>query len=81
LRKAVTVIENWLEVQDPDDLGAVEDAEELWRISRLALAGASEAELDDAVRQARLCGWDWAPMAVLLGEPADRTRQRVTDRG
>jgi hypothetical protein len=77
LRRAVTVIGDWLEMQDPDDPAAVENVEELWRISRLALAGAPEAALDDAVRRARQCGWEWAPMAVLLAEPAERTRERV----
>lgn len=74
------MIENWLEAQDLTDLGGGEFDEEaidaLYAISRLAVADAPTHDLADAVRQARAAGWDWTPIAMLLGMPvAEAHRQ------
>lgn len=54
-----------------------DDADDLRRISELALSGAPEAELNEAVGEARASGWGWAPIARLLGETRTETRWRL----
>jgi hypothetical protein len=36
-------------------------------------------DLAEAVRQAREAGWEWAPIAMLLGLPAAEARRRFTN--
>ena len=81
LEQAANTVEDWLETQTSDPaLGVDPDAhaEDLRRIGALARAGAPEHEVNQAVRRARQHGWGWAPIAILLGETRDRTRQRLS---
>jgi hypothetical protein len=67
LEQAADAVEQWLAAVDADDSELSEvDVEELWEISTLARAGASDAEVGVAVRQALHCGWSWSPIARLL---------------
>ena len=77
LERAAAAIEDWLDAQLPDSASITdEDADDLWRISILARAGAPEAELARAVAQARETGWSWGPTAVLLGQNRAQVRAR-----
>ena len=78
LSRAAEVIEDWLETQeDPDDEAVIHrDADDLRRISTLALADADETELAAAVQQARDDGWAWGPIAMVLGQHRDHARRR-----
>ncbi|HZZ51951.1 MAG TPA: hypothetical protein VFE65_34075 [Pseudonocardia sp.] len=75
LERAAQKIERWLDTQDPDLL---DDVDELWRVSDLALAGAGDDEIDAAVCKARQRGWQWNPIAVLLDESVEQTQERVS---
>ena len=78
LEHAAEVVEDWLDAQDIDAPEMVtRDEDALWRVNALALAGAPEAVLDDAVCSARQSGWGWSPIAMLLGETPRRTQRRV----
>jgi hypothetical protein len=74
LERAAAKIERWLDTQDPD---LFDDVDELWRISDLALAGASDEEIDSAVYKARQRGWQWNPIALLLDESVEEARERA----
>jgi hypothetical protein len=78
LERAAQKIERWLDSQDPDLL---DDVDELWRVSDLALAGASDEEIDSAVCKARQRGWQWNPIAVLLDESVEKTQERASAAG
>ncbi|WP_028936498.1 hypothetical protein [Pseudonocardia spinosispora] len=79
LEYGADAVEVWLDaVGASDEPPALDDdADDLRRISELALSGACEAEVTDAVRAARASGWGWAPIARLLGETRDEARQRL----
>ena len=67
LEKAADAVERWLAAVDADDSELAEaDFEELWDVSALARAGASESEIGVAVRRAHHGGWSWSPIAKLL---------------
>jgi hypothetical protein len=71
------VIDRWLDVQDDDRESLDTDAESLlYEIADLVDAGAAENELAAAVRCARLAGWDWAPISILLGRSNAEARRR-----
>jgi hypothetical protein len=77
LERAAAAIEDWLDAQAPDSASSTEeDADDLRRISTLARAGASEAEMARAVAEARETGWSWGPIAVLLGQTRAQVRAR-----
>lgn len=74
LERAAGTIERWLDAQDPD---VIHNVDELWRVSQLALADASDEEIDNAVRKARYCGWQWKPIAMLLDESVEQVQRRA----
>ena len=77
LERAIEPVEEWLDAQNAgDSCGIVSDPDDLWRISALALAGAPEVELARAVDQARDTGWEWGPIAMLLGHSTREARAR-----
>jgi hypothetical protein len=74
---ARAVIDRWLDVQDDEHEWLDTDAESLlYGLADLVDAGASEDELKSAVRCVRLAGWDWGPIAVLLGCDREAARSR-----
>lgn len=67
LEEAADAVERWLATVDADDSELAEaDFEELWDVSALARAGASESEIGVAVRRAHHGGWSWSPIAKLV---------------
>jgi len=75
--RAVRAVERWLDTLEPDDPGTVDlDPSDLWRISALALGGAPDPELTEAVGVARSHGWSWGPIALLVGETPDSAHRR-----
>jgi hypothetical protein len=79
LDQAARTVENWLASQADPAVDLVEDADELRQVGVLARAGAPSDEVDQAVRRARQLGWEWAPIALLLGETREQARQRLHD--
>jgi len=77
LEQASRTVEDWLETQALADPGVVDDADDLRQVGVLARAGAPANEVNQAVRYARQQGWDWAPIALLLGETREQARQRL----
>jgi hypothetical protein len=71
-------LERWLDALGMDDAdGTVDnDGDNLRVINALAIQGATEAELRDAVTTARESGWSWSPIAMVLGT----TRQAAVER-
>jgi hypothetical protein len=71
------LVDRWLDLQD-EDRDWVEDRpeSELYRVADLVVAGAPDAEVAEAVRHARLAGWGWAPLAVLLDVDVEEARRR-----
>ena len=80
LERAAAAVEEWLDAQDLDGVGPDTDAELLRTLSELAIAQAPESVLADAVLQARDAGWDWAPIAMLLGETPGNVKNRFAAR-
>jgi hypothetical protein len=77
LEQAADAVERWLSAQDAGDPELAEaDVEDLWAVSGLAMAGAPEAEVADAVRRARQSGWSWLPIALLLGISRPEAKRR-----
>jgi hypothetical protein len=64
-------------MQDDDrEWGDVEAESLLYRIAELVDAGASEGAVAAAAEHAHLAGWDWAPIAILLGRDAGDVRRQ-----
>ena len=78
LVQAATPVEDWLASQTRAETGLVDDADELRQVGVLARAGAPSDEVNQAVPRARQNGWGWAPIALLLGETREQSRQRLT---
>lgn len=78
LEQAAKTVEDWLETQAVDEIGLIDNADELRQVGVLARSGAPTEELNRAVRCARQHGWGWAPIALLLGESREQARQRLT---
>lgn len=76
LERGAEAVERWLDVQSADDDEMDIDAEYLRRVGELAIAGAPEPELVEAVRQAREIGWSYGPIALLLGIDRPEARRR-----
>jgi hypothetical protein len=75
--RAASTVEDWLASQTRAETGDVDDGDELRQVGVLARAGATSGEVNQAVLRARQHGWDWAPIALLLGETREQARQRL----
>ncbi|HEY2203089.1 MAG TPA: hypothetical protein VGH99_01245 [Pseudonocardia sp.] len=81
LERAADAVQHWLDVQNLDDLDSSDvemDDEDLHEISTLALADAPEADLAGAVHRARDAGWNWSPIAAVLGVPRAAAIERFS---
>jgi hypothetical protein len=76
LNQAALALEDWLDLQVADQTSETLDGDDLCDISALALSDAPEAELIEAVKQARDDGWAWAPIGMAVG----LTRREVIER-
>lgn len=79
LDQAARTVENWLANQADFAVDLVEDADALRQVGVLTRAGAPSDEVNQAVRCARQLGWEWPPIALLLGETREQARQQLHD--
>jgi hypothetical protein len=81
LERAADAVDRWLSALDAGDPELAEaDVEDLWSLSALAISGAPEAELAEAVARARQSGWNWSPIALLLGISRHHAKRRFGSR-
>jgi FAD/FMN-containing dehydrogenase len=81
LRQAAEDAERWLDSLDPAAIAAPEaDASDLRRIGEAVVATArNEAELAEAVAEARRNGRSWGQIATILGVSRQSARERFGD--
>lgn len=79
--RTAEVIRHWLDtvdLEDSNEFDLEEQCEAMDRLNVLAWGGASDGDMARAVAQARHSGCGWGAIAMALGIPRQRTRDRFS---